>query len=489
MARDVVTLSLISHTNVGKTTLARTLLRREVGEVLDQAHVTEDSECHTLIETSGATLRLWDTPGFGDLTRLVKRLRTENEPVGWLLHQVWDRLLNRSLWCSQEAARNVKDEADVVLYLVNAAEQPDDAGYLPPELELLTWMSCPVILLLNQVGSDGLELEPRWREFAGRWGAIRDVLSLDAFTRCWVEESVLLERVVGVLDGPKRQSMQTLTEAWDLRNLASFRAACESMAEYLFRAAADHESPRSSPRGEDAAEPGMLEDVARLLKLSTPDRKRTMAALNDRLDRATRELMDALIAGQGLVGESAAKIEQSIEDYQVRGSRPIRSSSGAVAGAVVSGALGGLAADVLSGGLTLGGGVIAGGILGALGGAALARGYRLVGSREQPRITWAPQFLDQLTCQVVLRYLAVAHFGRGRGSYRDLERPARFREAVERALSARSGDLGKIWQRAQDSRAAVGGDDRARRGLITILNGVTRDVLVEAYPHATRALS
>ena len=32
-----VSLSLISHTNVGKTTLARTLLRRDVGEVRDFA--------------------------------------------------------------------------------------------------------------------------------------------------------------------------------------------------------------------------------------------------------------------------------------------------------------------------------------------------------------------------------------------------------------------------------------------------------------------
>ena len=31
-AVETVTLSLISHTNVGKTTLARTLLRRDVGE-------------------------------------------------------------------------------------------------------------------------------------------------------------------------------------------------------------------------------------------------------------------------------------------------------------------------------------------------------------------------------------------------------------------------------------------------------------------------
>ena len=34
-----VALSLVSHTNVGKTTLARTLLRRDVGEVRDEAHV------------------------------------------------------------------------------------------------------------------------------------------------------------------------------------------------------------------------------------------------------------------------------------------------------------------------------------------------------------------------------------------------------------------------------------------------------------------
>ena len=30
-----VTLSLVSHTNVGKTTLARTLLKRDIGEVRD----------------------------------------------------------------------------------------------------------------------------------------------------------------------------------------------------------------------------------------------------------------------------------------------------------------------------------------------------------------------------------------------------------------------------------------------------------------------
>ena len=120
-----VTLSLVSHTNVGKTTLARTLLRRDVGEVLDQAHTTDASEAYVLISTPGAELRLWDTPGFGDSVRLLARLRRHERPIVWFLQQLWDRVADRPLWCSQQAALNVRSEADVVLYLVSAAEEPE----------------------------------------------------------------------------------------------------------------------------------------------------------------------------------------------------------------------------------------------------------------------------------------------------------------------------------------------------------------------------
>ena len=46
-----LSLSLVSHTNVGKTTLARTLLGRDIGEVRDEAHVTETAEPHRLIDS------------------------------------------------------------------------------------------------------------------------------------------------------------------------------------------------------------------------------------------------------------------------------------------------------------------------------------------------------------------------------------------------------------------------------------------------------
>jgi hypothetical protein len=128
-----IALSLVSHTNAGKTTLARTLLREDVGEVRDAPHVTEFAEVRTMIATPGGErLLLWDTPGFGDSVRLAKRLRQSTQPLGWFLSQVWDRWRDRPFWASQQAMKNLRDEADVMLYLVNAAESPEAAGYVAP---------------------------------------------------------------------------------------------------------------------------------------------------------------------------------------------------------------------------------------------------------------------------------------------------------------------------------------------------------------------
>ena len=70
MSSQKINVSLLSHTNVGKTTLARTLLRQDIGEVGDRAHVTEVAESHVLIESpAGDSLILWDTPGSGASAR------------------------------------------------------------------------------------------------------------------------------------------------------------------------------------------------------------------------------------------------------------------------------------------------------------------------------------------------------------------------------------------------------------------------------------
>ena len=107
----MITLSLVSHTNAGKTTLARTLLGKDVGEVRDAAHVTTEASAHRLIETpEGDALVLWDTPGFGDSARLAKRLALEGNPIGWFLTQIWDRFRDRAFFLTQRAVRNVRPD-------------------------------------------------------------------------------------------------------------------------------------------------------------------------------------------------------------------------------------------------------------------------------------------------------------------------------------------------------------------------------------------
>lgn len=464
-----VTLSLVSHTNVGKTTLARTLLKRDVGEVLDQAHVTEVAEAHSLISDGGFELLLWDTPGFGDSARLLRRLRREGNPVLWFLQQTWDRFTDRPLWCSQQAARNIRDEADVVLYLVNATEEPEEAGYVTPELELLSWIGRPVVVLLNQTG--GAESAPAvreertasWRRHTRRWPVVGEVLALDAFSRFWVQESLLFERIAELLPEDRREAMAALTAAWNERNRAVFERAVSAMARYLAGAAADREELAQRRPSREAKQAGM-------------------EALAERLKRSTEELMAALLELHGLEGTAGAEIDRQIDAVAVEGEDLLDPEKGAFWGGVLSGAAGGLTADLLAGGLSFGGGMLAGAILGALGGAGLARGFQLIKGDKLPEVRWSPVFLERLTSQILLRYLVVAHFGRGRGEFRDQEASHRWQTRVAASLR-RHGELWREAIRSANQGASV------VAGLSDAIGATLQSVLLEAYPEAERWLS
>ena len=207
--KATVNLSLVSHTNAGKTTLLRTLIRRDVGEVADRAHVTASAEGHVLMETAdGDVLRLWDTPGFGDSMRLLKRLRMSANPIGWFLTQVWDRYTDRAFFNSQIAMRSVRESSDVVLYLVNAAEDPASAAYVEIELSILDWIGKPVLVLLNQMGAPRQrELEAAeelaWRGLVATHARTAGPVAMDAFARCWVQEDRLLGTVAEILAAEK----------------------------------------------------------------------------------------------------------------------------------------------------------------------------------------------------------------------------------------------------------------------------------------------
>jgi 50S ribosome-binding GTPase/Domain of unknown function (DUF3482) len=483
-----LSLSLVSHTNVGKTTLARTLLARDIGEVRDEAHVTETTESQLLVESpQGDRLLLWDTPGFGDSLRLAKRMALAGNPIGWLLTEVWDRWRDRAFWSSQRALKHVWEQCDVVLYLVDASQAPEDAGYLDAELQVLALTGKPAIALLNQLGapSDDTALEARWRQRLEGTPGVRAVLPLDAFSRCWVQEGVLWQAVAPLLPTEQRDAFDRLQAAWRERQLAIWRASMAELSRRLARAAIDAQQVESD--GWRASVRAIGGRLGKALGLRDDDadapQQRAMARLAERLDDDVQRSTDALIRLHSLDGRAGDDVLAKLaRHYAAR--NPIDESKAAIWGGVVTGALAGLKADIASGGLTLGGGLLAGGVIGALSAAGAARGVNLVRGVSQPELRWDPRVLDALLVSALLGYLAVAHHGRGRGAWAAQAPPAAWVSAVEAAVAQQQPALQALWQRR--------GEDSTSDALSLRVQGLVEstcaEVLTRLYPTCGRFL-
>ena len=261
-------------------------------------------------------------------------------------------------------------------------------------MELLGWIGKPVVVLLNQLGAPraagarggrgGALARAAWRRFAH----VRAVLPLDAFARCWVQELTLL--------APSRRRCRTPSGARD-----------GAPARGLARAA-----PRDLRRRDAVAR----RRAWRASRPTTRDAARRAAACATRLRQAgaaigigSAEPAPAAQAQQRArraarrrgAREHAALIAPARPRRQRRGRDPraardasfelrlrLDETQAAIWGGAVTGALVGLKADLLSGGLTLGGGLIAGGLLGALGGAGLARCVNLVRGTDRSFVAW-----------------------------------------------------------------------------------------------------
>jgi hypothetical protein len=468
-----VTFSLISHTNVGKTTLARTLLRRDVGDVLDHEHVTDLNQRHSMLEDDGHELVLWDTPGFGHTGRLLKRLEQSGKPLRWFATQLWDRITDRPLWCSQQAVLNVRDEADIVLYLVNAGTGPEDAGYVGPEMKLLSWIGKPVVVILNQTGSYGnpdaeARDEALWRDGLKQHEVVREVVGLDAFGRCWVQEGELLDLVDPFIPEQKKVVYATLRKAWLRENLAVFENAVASMARLLTGSVMD--TVRVS-------EESLVQKFGIGRGPITLELTRAREQLADRLAQRTFEETNELIGLHGLDGQTAQQMaDVAKENFGTP--NQINESVWSLIGGVATGASGGLIADILAGGFTFGGGVIGGAILGGAGAYAMAKGYNLArGQKNQVR--WSHEHFVEQVRMALLAYLAVAHFGRGRGSWEDSEHPEFWRAEVAKAVDEERPEIESIWKRGAEERARL---ESLEQALSNVMCRATRRVLEAIYP-------
>ncbi|MCC5885288.1 MAG: GTPase domain-containing protein [Gammaproteobacteria bacterium] len=451
-----VRLALISHTNVGKTSLTRTLLRSDVGEVVDAPHTTMENTVHALATTDeGHRLLLWDTPGFGDSSRLKARLEQRGTAVGWFIGEVWDRVTDRALYSSQQAMLAARDLTDVILYQVNAAEDPEFATQVEAELAMLAWLEKPVILLLNQLPphsrrTERENLEQRWRDRFGK-APVRRVLALDAFERSWIDEVQLLAAVGEVLPQAQQEAMARLLPVWQAKALERFQASIDAVTAVLITAILDREAL-------SAGQPARLARMGALRRLAA------------RLEAAVRKLDETLIRIEGLEGASARRIDTALTATRSHGDRP--SPLQGAAGGAALGAGAGAAIDLALGGASLGLFTALGASLSAAAGWSWSQ--RAVDKRT---LGWSEPFIEDLLAEAAARYLAVTHHGRGRGRYEGAALDS-WRELADAAKAESKTEVAALLAAFDDPEP-----DRLKERAHKAVRSILTRALLKEYPH------
>ena len=487
--KTTINLILMSHTNVGKTTLVRTLLGQDVGEVLDAPDVTTAITSYDLaVGNDGETLRLWDTPGFGDSFRLAKRLKQKYGWWAWLVREVWDRHKNPRLWRQQRVVMDIKSRADAVLYLINSVERPDDAIYVAPEVDVLTWIGKPVLAILNQFNSSenierGSSAINEWSNALSVYPVIKSALSLDSHTRCWVQELVLYEKIGHILQNHNHAIYARLSKSIQLEHCRRFDASIDSIADYLIETAIDKVDFTSnfSDKLKDAKD--WICNKFKRGDSSPSPKEQAMEVLTQRYIGKTKELTDKLIEINRLAGVSAGEIIETAKEM-VYFKKQINESASALAGAMISGALTGLGADLVSGGMTLGTGALFGAVFGAAGAAALAKGYNVYNNNGKPLVRWSRDSLNDAFIKSVLLYLAVAHFGRGQGRWYRKDNPDYWQRVAHDSLERYRDALLQLWVRTESE----GKSTQTRQECRDILRSVLIELLNQLHPETHRQL-
>ena len=129
--------------------------------------------------------------------------------------------------------------------------------------------------------------------------------------------------------------------------------------------------------------------------------------------------------------------------------------------------------------------MLAGGLLGALGSAGIARCVNIVRGTDRSWLAWNGEALDTMVEAALLRYLAVAHFGRGRGDWAEGESPPHWKEEVVAALAPQREALKALWSSRSPKRTADDDGERLAGSLQPLVADAVRRVLESLYADAS----
>lgn len=226
-------LAVVGHTNVGKTSLLRTLIRDgSFGEVSPHASTTRHVEGAKLFIDNESVLELYDTPGLEDAIGLLDYC--DQLSAGERLDgpERISRFLN-----SNEAALRFEQEAkvltqllasDVGLYVIDSRE-PVLAKY-KDELEILIDCGKPILPILNFVSTDECRRE-EWRTALARLG-IHALVQFDTVAPPEDGEKRLYENLALLLESA-RPTLLKLIEYQERQAKERYEQGFNAIAELL----------------------------------------------------------------------------------------------------------------------------------------------------------------------------------------------------------------------------------------------------------------
>ena len=340
-------LAVVGHTNVGKTSLLRTLTRDVgFGAISHRPSTTQHVEGARLSVDGEALIELYDTPGFEDAVALYEYIeqlpKTAERLDGPELLQ---RFLN-----SSEARQRFEQEAKVLRQLLQSdagfyvidAREPVLAKYRD-ELAILAMCGKPLLPVLNFVNSTE-QREPAWREVLARLG-LHALVRFDTIAPPQDGEQRLYENLSLVLDS-QRPRLQRLIEHNQTQVLVRRKAAYRLIAELLVDVSACRRS----------VHPDQLEEAIQDLHRDVRQREQTCveALLKLYAFRKDDAQASALPLQEGRWGDDLFN-PATMKQLGIK-----------VGGGMAAGAATGVGIDLLTGGLSLGMATVVGAAVGGL---------------------------------------------------------------------------------------------------------------------------
>ncbi|UVL19077.1 GTPase/DUF3482 domain-containing protein [Pseudomonas sp. B21-023] len=361
-------LAVVGHTNVGKTSLLRTLTRDVgFGEVSHRPSTTRHVEGARLSVDGEPLLELYDTPGLEDAIALLDYLERLERPGERLDGPArLERFLQGS-----EARQRFEQEAKVLrqllashagLYVIDARE-PVLAKYRD-ELEVLASCGKPLLPVLNFVASNQ-HREPEWREALARLG-LHALVRFDSVAPPEDGERRLYESLALLLE-EARPALQRLIDDQQAQREARRHSGKRLVAELLLDCAACRRSVEAEP----AAEAQAIETLRQAV------RQREQRCVEALLKLYAFRREDANAGDLPLLDGRWGDDLFNPETLKLLG---VRLGSGVAAGAAA-----GAGVDLLVGGLTLGAAALAGAIAGGALQTARNYGSRLMGKLKGQR--------------------------------------------------------------------------------------------------------